>query len=100
MASPYHQVHSGRKFLMATAANTSATPSHPSNPRIRFNICSSLPLPAPTFRIDGLGGQEQPERDEAQVIHDVLGVDDALREVVEVLGNREKRHQHASGRPD
>ncbi len=42
MARLYHQPHSGRRFLMATAANTSATPSQPRSPRILFSIDTSV----------------------------------------------------------
>src|SRR3954467_10238207 len=82
-ASPlYHCCHSGRVNRMATAANTSATPSHPSRPRTRFNIC---PLSTPPLAVDRLGRQEEPKGNETEVIHDVLGIDDAAREVVEML---------------
>src|SRR5687768_7955284 len=91
---------------MATAANTSATPSQPSSPSILFNIltrCSvvalltgvirasatAAPSAPPPFAVHRLGGQEQPEGDETQVIHDVFGVDDAAREIVEVIDDRQ-----------
>ena len=40
MERPLHQPHSGRRFDTATDANTSMTPSHPNNPRSRFNMMS------------------------------------------------------------
>src|SRR3990170_8224061 len=96
-ASPlYHCTISGFRKRTATAANTSATPSHPSSPRTRFIIS---PLPAPAFAVHGLRGQEQAKGDEAQVIDDVLRVDDAPREVVEVLRDRQIRHDRLGGRP-
>src|SRR3990167_11165760 len=109
---------------MATAANTSTTPSQPSKPRSRFNMvnvshancelwvvnsrrrshkssrrttsacCRQLAIrnsqldihsPAPPLRINRLRGEEEAERDEAEVIDDVLRVHDAAREVLEVL---------------
>src|SRR3712207_8033387 len=55
-------------------------------------------LPSPPLRIGRLRRQEQAERDEADVVHDVLGVDDALGEVVEVIGDRQEREDRAAGR--
>ena len=72
---------------MPTAPNTSAVAEpadDDSNDRI--HACALAP---PPFAVHRLGGQEQPERDEAQVVDQVLRVDDALREVVEVIGDRQ-----------
>ena len=70
----YHCCHSGRVKRIATAAKTSTTPSQPRSPRTALQ---HRPLTAPPFAVDRLGRQEQSERDEAQVIHHVLRVDDA-----------------------
>ena len=50
-------------------------------------------LPAPPFAVHAARGQEQAERDHAHVISDVLGVQHAFREVVEVLEDRDRRHR-------
>ena len=55
--------------------------------------------PAPAFAVDRLCGQEQPERDEAQVIHEMAQGDDALGEVIEVIGNRQRRQHLLHRRP-
>ena len=44
--------------------------------------------------------RNKPERDEAQVVDQVLGVDDALREIVEVLGDRQMLQHRLRRRPD
>ncbi len=64
-------------------------------------LVSRVDLSAPAFGVHRLGGQEQAERDEAQVIDEMLRVDDALGEVVEVLGDRQKADDRRarSGRP-
>src|SRR5687768_17617216 len=99
IASARYHCHSGRSCEMATAASTSATPSQPRSPRALFNIrVYGKKLTAPAFRIDRLGRQKQSERDETQVVHDVLRVDDAACEVVQVLGDREKREDCFRGR--
>src|SRR5690606_41910868 len=79
---------SGARKRIATAARTSATPSQPMSPRIRFSMSAPPPL-----AVHRLRGEEQAESHETQVIDDVPGVDDALGEVVEVLGDRQVR-QH------
>ena len=61
---------------------------------IRFAIVyarkvSGGALTAPPFALDRHRGQKQPERDEAQVVDEMRCVDDALREVVEVVDNRQ-----------
>src|SRR3954470_14499981 len=90
----YHCCHSGRVKRIATAAKTNATPSHPRRPRTRFTI---VPLSTPPFAVDRLGRQEQSKKNEAEVIDDVFRVDDAFREIVEVLGDREVI-EHLAGR--
>ena len=46
-------------------------------------------LAPPPFAVHRLQREEQPEGDETQVEDDVLRVDDALAEVIEVLGDRQ-----------
>src|SRR4249919_3714867 len=86
MARPRNHVHSGRSCEMASAEKTKTTPSQPRSPRMRFTIST-----APAFGIDRLGGHEQAEGNEAQVVREMLRVDDALGEVVEVIRDREER---------
>src|SRR3954447_21296392 len=81
---------------MPAAASNAATPSQKTIPTIRFTIVvpalSCVPraaLSAPSFALDRLRGQKQAERDEAEVINQVRGVDDTLREVVEVIDDRQ-----------
>src|SRR2546425_5868853 len=50
-------------------------------------------LSSPAFAVDRLRGQKQSKRDEAQVIDDVRRVDDALREVLQVVDDREVGRQ-------
>src|SRR6476620_1854244 len=84
-ASVLNHCHSGFSCEIASAAPTSATPSQPTSPRTLLSI---IALPAPAFHVDGLGGQEQTECDETEVIDDVVTVHDAPGEIAEVLGDR------------
>src|SRR5882672_1212127 len=88
---------------MATAAKTSAVPSQPMRLRIRLTMVSYASrrgaLCAPPLAIDRLGGQEEPERDEAHVIDDVRRVDDAFAEIVEVVDDRQIVHELVDHRP-
>ena len=95
-ARPWTMLPSGFRNLIATAANDQrdAEPAEKSENSLQ-HIDSSLP--PPPFAVHRLGRQEQPERDETQVVDEVLGVDDAAREVVEVLGDRQVvQHRRAS----
>src|SRR5215831_17062623 len=76
---------------MPTATNTSPVPIQPIQLSIRFSMSNLKWLAAPAFAVDRLRSKKQAERDEAQVIDDVRRVDDALREVVEVLDDRQIR---------
>src|SRR5690348_8571389 len=67
----------------ATAPNTSAIPSQLRNPRNFWFMALALP----PFRVHRPCGQEQAKGDEAEVVDQVLGVDDPLGEVVEVVGD-------------
>src|ERR687894_532172 len=59
--------------------------AHPSD-----NVQNALHgLPAPAFAVHRPHGQEQAEADEAQVVNEVLGVEHAAREVVQVLDDRQ-----------
>src|SRR5690606_8092239 len=65
IARPLYQAcSSGFRKRIATAAQTSATPSQPRSPRKRFNITRAVSSTAPAFAVHRLGGEEQTERDE------------------------------------
>src|SRR6476660_10359284 len=81
---------------MYTATATAAVPTHPTIPAMRFSM---TPLSAPPFGVHRPHGQEQPEGDETHVVDQVLGVDHALHEVVEVLGHREVLRERLARRP-
>ena len=68
--------------------------------RTRFNIRPLKKLTAPTLGVHRLGCQEQTESDEAQVVDDVLGVEDALGEIVEVIRDRQERQNGPRRLPD
>src|SRR5438034_4842554 len=76
----YSDCGSGFRKRSATAARTRTTPSQPRSPSARF---TSAP---PPLAVDRLERQEQRERNETQIENDVLGVDDPLAEIIEVLG--------------
>src|SRR5918993_5708395 len=90
---------SGRMKRMATAATTSAVPIQPRTLTKRVMVLRlRTGLPAPPIGIDRSGGEEEPERDHAQVVDDMLGVDHALREILEVLEHRQRSDDAAGNR--
>src|SRR5215470_17239989 len=93
--------HSGLKNRTATAATTSAVPSQPTMFRMFLIMATgaSLPLTLPPLGVHRTRGQEKPERHHAEVVNEVLGVENASREVVEVIGNRQVIEHALSGRP-
>ena len=90
IARPYHQLPFRPEVANRDRREDERDAEPAEESENRFNIRHLSSLPAPPFGVDRLGRQEQAERDEAQVVDDVLGVDDALGEVVEVLGDRQE----------
>src|SRR5581483_11501568 len=80
-----YRSHSGLPMRIATAATTSSVPIQPTMLRMFFTIALSLP----PLGVDRSSGQEQAERDDTQVIDQVFRIEDPLREVVEVIRDRE-----------
>src|SRR5580693_5933564 len=90
---------------MPAAASSAATPIQKTMPTIRFTIVVlSLSmfrsLSAPPFALDRLRGEKQSEGDEADVVDQVRRIDDAFREVVEVIDDRQVAGQLVSARSE
>src|SRR5215471_2049175 len=86
------RVSHGAKSATPPAPRRQSAPTHPA-----CFLTTLTTLPPPPLRLERAQREEQRERDRREVVHEVLGVDQAAAEGIHVLSDREVLEHRAEG---